>query len=175
MISWAISVPSISDSPSAVNVFSSLVQCFCKVSLGIPWSCLKSSSTPHFSFTSVNVSNLSCSDLRAESTAVLKNITLSHTTCHLLQGIIHGLICSLIGKLPFSTPQSLLLSSGSMLRASQSSLAIDWTSANPVCLYSEREVFALLMSLTAMSICIELDWSSLFTWFMEVRMSSHTK
>lgn len=169
MISWAISVPSISDSHSAVNVFSSLVQCFCKVSLGIPWSCLKSSSTPHFSFTSVNVS------LRAESTAVLKNITLSHTTCHLLQGIIHGLICSLIGKLPFSTPQSLLLSSGSMLRASQSSLAIDWTSANPVCLYSAREVFALLMSLTAMSICIELDWSSLFTWFMEVRMSSHTK
>lgn len=40
MISWASSWPSISEppSPTVINVFSTSVQCFCKVSFDIPWT-----------------------------------------------------------------------------------------------------------------------------------------
>lgn len=60
-ISWASSWPSISEpaSPIVVIVFSTTVQCFCKVSFNIPWTWLKSSSTPNLSLTLLNTPNLS--------------------------------------------------------------------------------------------------------------------
>ncbi len=57
-----------------------------------------------------------------------------------------------------------------MFMASPRSLAVNRASANLECLYFVREDLAESMSLKAMSSCVDVDCSSLFTLLVIVRI-----